>query len=126
MFNLKAAEEEKASLITSIRLLYTDLKVSQPTNDNYAEETNQPSHQPMEKQVNPNDTDNCQQAKVMYSIPLQNKYSPLNVEEAGESGPESTANAESQSTGKCVKAEIVVIGDSIISNSLIIHEQISE
>jgi hypothetical protein len=74
------------------------------------------SHQPMEKQVNPNDTDNCQQAKVMYSNPLQNKYSPFNVEEAGESGPESTANAESQSTGKCVKAEIVVIGDTIMKH----------
>ena len=43
----KCAEEEKASLITTIRLLYKDLGGNQPAHTDHSVETTQTSNQPL-------------------------------------------------------------------------------
>lgn len=113
----KFAEEEKASLITTIRLLNNDLGVSQPSNDDYPVKVNQPSDRPVGNQSNADIAEDCQQPRrECQSVPLQNRYSALNVEEADEGGSELIGNASTPNIQKPNNGEIVIIGDSIIKH----------
>ena len=48
----KAAEDDKASLITSVRLLCNDLGINQPSNGNYPLQDNRPPENPKQSVIN--------------------------------------------------------------------------
>ncbi|CAB4041811.1 Hypothetical predicted protein [Paramuricea clavata] len=97
---VKAAEQERDSLLLALKLIYT--------------QDQRHSH---EKQINANDRDDFQQPnRDTHAIPLKNQFSSLAVEETSESVSASTTNLENQSTRKRVKEEIVLIGDSIVKH----------
>ncbi|CAB4019641.1 Hypothetical predicted protein [Paramuricea clavata] len=96
---VKAAEQERDSLLLALKLLTQDQRHSH------------------EKQINANDRDDFQQPnRDTHAIPLKNQFSSLAVEETSESVSASTTNLENQSTRKRVKEEIVLIGDSIVKH----------
>ena len=96
----KCAEEEKASLITTIRLLYKDLGSNQPAHAHYhSVETTQPSNQPLLDQTEGDKVLNPQQLRNEYpETPTQNSFSVLNVEEASDDDHQTTSKNTTKKT----------------------------
>ena len=137
----KCAEEEKASLITTIRLLYKDLGGNQPVHAHYhSVETTQPSNQPLLDQTDGDKVLSPQQKRSEYSVtPTQNSFSVLNVEEASDEDHQTTSKNTTQKTrshqnnqGEGTKlsnndsqkenysaegkSTVVLVGDSMVKN----------
>ena len=96
----KRAEEEKASLITTIRLLYKDLGGNQPAHAHYhSVEVIQASNQPLFDQTDGDKVLNSQQLKPEYpEILTQNSFTVLNAEEASDDDHQITSNNTTKKT----------------------------
>lgn len=91
----KAAEDEKASLITSIRLLCNDLGINQPSNVNCLVEQNRPSETNSE-------ADSCQ---LHYNIPTQNRGGAHSTEEVSKKGFEYHPNKQKRLKEKSINQD---------------------
>ena len=96
----KCAEEEKASLVTTIRLLYKDLGGNQPAHAHYHfVETTQPLNQPLVDQTDGDKALNPEQLRSVYpEIPTQNSFSVLNVEETSDDDHQTTSKNTTKKT----------------------------
>ena len=140
----KAAEDEKASLITSVRLLCNDLGINQPSNGNYPLQDNRPPENNTEAEryqfrnniltqnsLSAQSTEeiNCSKEKSLDhdrvagpAVPTNNRFSHMRVEEANNVHAEineinQNLNGHRQKENQSEnKPNIAIVGDSMIKN----------
>ncbi|CAB3983169.1 Hypothetical predicted protein [Paramuricea clavata] len=84
------ANEEKASLMTSIRLFFKDLESTQPINVNHLETPHDQQQSVLECSSDTKDTN----SEHVVTIPTKNSFSPLLVEETNTNDNETDADNE--------------------------------
>ena len=134
----KVAEDEKASLITTVRLFCNDLGINQPSNGNYPLQDNRPPENNTEAErcqfrnnilsqnsLSAQTTEEINRPKEKSldhdrvpgpAVPTNNRFSHLRVEEAN-SVPAEILNGHRQKENQSEnKPNIAIVGDSMIKN----------